>query len=338
VVVLTSADPGARTGGSLYHRRIAERAPAWGVEVEIRPLGRGRVATAEADVVVVDSIVAARVAARLEIRRPGAPIVASVHQRPGGLTGVRPGRAVRRALDLRLYRHAEAVVVPSAYLADVLARSGLARARLAVVEPGCERAVVEAERTPSGGPASFLSVANLSPHKRPLDLIEAFAALGDVDATLTMIGGCADARLGRRVETRLRRPDVAGRARWMGSQPRDRVLRAMLEADVFVSPALGESYSIAVAEAVAGGLPAIVAASGNLPTLVRDGVEGLVVRPRDPRALAAAMRRLATDAGARERMGSAALERGRELPGWDDTARAFVGVLEGVQARGRSAA
>ncbi|MGZ4109258.1 MAG: glycosyltransferase family 4 protein [Actinomycetota bacterium] len=336
VVLLTGRDPNALTGGSIYHRRIAERAARFGVEVDIRPLGgHGDVEpSTQADVVVVDSLVASRV-------RPGAfaaQVVASVHQLPGGLTGPRPVRAVRATRDLRLYRHADAVIVPSAFLREALARAGVAPDVVRVVEPGSE--TVLGRQPPSqppsgrrrGGVVRFVTVANLSAHKRSLDAIEAFARLGDVPASLTLIGAVVDRRLGRRVRDRLERPDLAGRARWIGPLPPAGVAGELASADVFVLPAIDESYGMAVAEAMRAGLPAIVARSGNLPSLVRDGVDGLVVPPRDVRSLAGAMRGLALDRSRLDAMGAAASRSAERFPTWDDAADAFCAVVRSVQA------
>jgi glycosyltransferase involved in cell wall biosynthesis len=335
-VVLTHGDPGALTGGSLVHARIAQASSRLGVEVRIRPLRRvdDPVAlVADADVVVVDSIVAARV------RRAalGRPLVASVHQVPGGLVDSWPARLARAALDLRCYRGADAVVVPSAYLAATLSRAGVARRRIHVIAPGCDVVGAATDARPHGRTVSFVCVANLSAHKRPLDLLDAFAMVSDLDVSLTLVGGAPNPDVAARVVERLSRPELASRARWVGAMPPDRVAKAIAASDVFVLPALHESYGMAVAEAMRAGLPAIVARSGNLPSLVRDGVEGFVVPPRDVGALAAGMRRLATNALLRSRMSAAAVRRAGSFPTWDETAQRVRAVLFAVQGRASGA-
>lgn len=86
-------------------------------------------------------------------------------------------------------------------------------------------------------------------------------------------------------------PAVRDRVRLHGrlsDADRGAVLRA---ADVFAAPALeGESFGIAVAEAVATGLPAVVTEVGGVPELVRPDA-GLVVPPGDAAGLAAALAR-----------------------------------------------
>jgi len=228
-----------------------------------------------------------------------------------------------------------AVVVPSGYVARVLARFGVDRRRMRLVAPGTQR-VEPGERPRSPGPVRFVCVANLSAHKRPLDLIEAFSR-ADVDASLTLVGGAPDERLAARVRARLRAADVAGRARWLGPLAPDRAGAAIAAADAFVLPALHESYGMAVAEAMAAGLPAIVARSGNAPALVRDGLDGLVVPARDAGALAAAIRRLATDERSRLEMSRSARTRAATFPTWERSAERFADVVRGVAQRAAAA-
>ncbi len=71
-----------------------------------------------------------------------------------------------------------------------------------------------------------------------------------------------------------------------------------------------EAYGIVLLEAMASGLPCVTTEVGTGTSwIVQDGVSGLVVPPRDPAALAAAINRLLADAGLRRRMGQAGRER-----------------------------
>jgi glycosyltransferase involved in cell wall biosynthesis len=79
--------------------------------------------------------------------------------------------------------------------------------------------------------------------------------------------------------------------------------------DVFVFSTLGDPYGLVVDEAMATGLPIIsTTAAGEIRERVVDGVNGYLVPPNDPRALAAAMRRLALDPALRSQMGARSAE------------------------------
>ncbi len=70
-----------------------------------------------------------------------------------------------------------------------------------------------------------------------------------------------------------------------------------------------ETFGLVVVEAMAAGVPAVVAGHGSLAELVRDGVTGLTHRPGDAASLAAGLRRVVGEPGLDQRLGTAARAR-----------------------------
>jgi type III pantothenate kinase len=100
-------------------------------------------------------------------------------------------------------------------------------------------------------------------------------------------------------------------------------------AAVVVCPSRREGYGVVAREAMAYGRPVVASAVGGLLDAVEDGVTGLLVPPRDPAALRAAVERLLGDAELRNRLGEAARDKaGRELS-WD---RATEATLDAYRA------
>lgn len=75
------------------------------------------------------------------------------------------------------------------------------------------------------------------------------------------------------------------------------------EADIFVLPSRSEGFSNAIVEAMAASLPVVATRVGGNAEAVEDGVNGLLVPPEDPIALAAALVRLISDPAAARAMG-----------------------------------
>lgn len=331
---MTLGSPDQLTGGYLYHRRMAELAPRHDAHIEFLTVPAlpfpfpgalaGRVVrrAAPADVLVVDSIAAAFVAPW----RPPRPLAAILHQPPGGIDHRLPRRAVQAALDRALYRRCDLLLLASRTL--LAETSGF---RTAVVAPGRDVAAPPGGRPidlRQGRPAALLSVGNWVARKGTLELLDAFGRLPAGLATLHLVGRTdVEPRYASRVRARLARPDLSGRVVVHGPVGRDEVAAFYRSADVFVLPSYREPYGTVYGEAMAAGLPVVGWRAGNLPNLADDDREGVVLEPGDVAGLAAALERLADDVDDRQRLAAAALERGRRLPTWDDTARRFFGLL-----------
>lgn len=76
-------------------------------------------------------------------------------------------------------------------------------------------------------------------------------------------------------------------------------------ANVFVLPSLVEGFGIVLLEAMSYGLPIVATRVGAIPELVQDGINGLLVPPADPAALAAAIRRVLDSPTLQEQYGRA---------------------------------
>ncbi len=94
------------------------------------------------------------------------------------------------------------------------------------------------------------------------------------------------------------------------------VARRMDESTCLVLPSRSEGLGRVLIEAFARGRGAVASRVGGIPDVVRDGVDGLLVDPRDTDDIAAALIRVLGDRELAERLGRAAAERYRD---WDST-------------------
>jgi glycosyltransferase involved in cell wall biosynthesis len=114
----------------------------------------------------------------------------------------------------------------------------------------------------------------------------------------------------------------------LGFVPREELERLLAGAAVVACPSRREGFGLICAEAMAYGRPVVASAVGGLLDLVRDGDTGLLVPPRDPAALRAAIERLLGDAELRARLGAAARGHVAELCDWNRVTAETIAVYE----------
>jgi glycosyltransferase involved in cell wall biosynthesis len=339
--LITLGDPERLTGGYLYHRRMAAAAGKHDAVLRFEscpevvfPFGafaaRGALRRAErdADVVVIDSIAAAETAPWT--RRAEVPLVAMLHQVPGGIDWGPLRSRVQSRLDELTYRRARLLMVASETLAADLRTRGFPAEKIRVVAPGRDpaRPVGPPPDLRAGRRAAFLCVANWIPRKGILDVLDAMSRLPSDVATLHLVGDDrADSAYGARVRARLGAPALADRVVVHGPRPAADVAAMYDAADVFVLPSTKEPYGTVLGEALAAGLPVVGWDAGNLPHLAANGREGVILPVGDVAGLAVALEELATNDERREAMAGAAGRRGSSLPTWNDTARQFFSTL-----------
>jgi glycosyltransferase involved in cell wall biosynthesis len=343
--LITLGDPRRVSGGYLYHLRMAEAAPAHEARIVFLsfpewpfPLAALRIAAVlrraqelDASAILVDSIAAALAAPALAARRHRIPVIAVLHQPPGGIDHGTLRARTQAPLDRLALQRADLLIAASDQLAAQLVEAGFARSRIRVVPPG--RDVAPPARGPGqarrrGRPAPVLTVANWLPQKGILELLEAFARLPNDAATLHLAGDeSADARYAARVRSRLAGADLAGRVVAHGPLSRENVARLYEAADAFVLPSARETYGTVWGEAMAFGLPVVGWRTGNLPNLAEDEREGLLLEPGDVEALSRALLRLALDRDVRARLGAAAKRRALARPTWEGSAERFFAVI-----------
>jgi glycosyltransferase involved in cell wall biosynthesis len=205
-------------------------------------------------------------------------------------TDVELARHVPRAFAW-LLRRAKLVLCASQALAADIPSEG---ASIWLLTPGVD--IPDKVGDPDD-PPHVLFVGRLSEEKGILEFLEATEGLPRV-----IVG---DGPLRDRV------PDA------VGFVPR-RELGAYYErASVVVCPSRREGYGVVAREAMAYGRPVVATAVGGLTDAVDDGVTGILVPPRDPSALRAALGRLLTDPDLRRRRGEAARDVARHEFVWD---------------------
>jgi len=253
--------------------------------------------------------------------------------------------AAYRALTRWVLGRARHVFAASRDIEDrLIRRLGVPPERVSVVPCGVDTAVFHPAAGPeddapdSGDPLRLLFVGDLVPPKGVVELVAAVLDLRAKGAALTLdlVGdGPLRPELEARVAAAGEGDSVRGAVTFLGTLPRAAVADRMRAAHCLVLPSHNEGTPVSVMEALTCGVPVVATRVGGIPDLVTDGADGLLVPPRDPDALAAALSRLAAEPGLLLR-----LERGAAATGGrfslDHRRREVAGVLAQVLATPRA--
>jgi glycosyltransferase involved in cell wall biosynthesis len=119
---------------------------------------------------------------------------------------------------------------------------------------------------------------------------------------------------------------LSERVRFTGKVPTASLKALYRESAVAVLPSLYEGFGLPAAEAMACETPVVATSVGALPEVVGTEGAGRLVPPRDPEALAAAIRELLEDPEQRAEMGRKGRQRVEELFSWEKVAERTVSV------------
>ena len=254
-------------------------------------------------------------------------------------------RLQRDALYGAMCRQAALVAVASRWVKDDVAiELGVPRERIVVVnwppatsargEPGPEAHAAAARRLAL--PERFVFYpAQTWPHKNHLALVEALALLRREGLAVPFVSSGKKTEHVAVLEARARDLGIADQVRFLGYVDDDDLATLYARATAVVVPSLFEAASFPMWEAFRAGPPVACSNVTSLPAQAADAA--LVFDPADRGAIAAAVRRLWTDAALRDDL----VRRGRErvaLFTWSRTARTFRALYRRLAGRPLDAA
>jgi glycosyltransferase involved in cell wall biosynthesis len=278
-----------------------------------------------------DPVALLALARRMGTARPDVVHLHTSHAHTLGALAARlanhPVVIVSRRVDFSIYRHSflglngikyrtgiDRIVCVSDAVRDVLVRDGLDPARLRVV-----RSAIDPDRVRTAAPIDVrarlrlprdarivLAVGDLVGHKGHRHLVEALPSLvAAVHGVHVVIAG--EGPLRADLEAQAKALWLQGSLHMPGRI--DDLPGWFSSAEVLCMPSVEEGLGTSVLDGMAAGLPVVASRAGGIPEMVRDGIEGLLVPPGDPRALSAALARLLGDADLRRKMSDAARRR-----------------------------
>ena len=332
------------TGGYGYDRRIIEELRRLGWQVDVANIGDGfpfpsiaQRATALAILsavpagcpMVLDGL-AFGALPEAGALRSRTPLIALVHQPlaldPG--LDTTQSEVFRESERASLAAAAHVVVTSEATARIVIADYDVPPQCVSVVRPGNDP--VPPAPGSKDAVVRLLSIGSVVPGKGYDLLIAALVTLADMPWRLTIAGDrtrnpAAAAQLDADIEAY----GLGDRVAVLGAVLPERIDELYLASDIFVLASRFEGYGMALAEAIAHGLPVVSTTAGAIPDTVPAGA-GLLVPPDNTTALAQALRRLIADPPERQRLATNARAAAAKLPTWQDSARLFAGAIETI--------
>ena len=239
---------------------------------------------------------------KLLASRWGAPHVTTFHTlarlKNEALAGhASPEPEYRAEVESRIIATADGVIVSSDHERRALTELyGARRDQIRVVPPGIDLDFFQPTprrfaRTALGrdGREVLFSAGRMDPIKGFDTLIRSVPLLRRRDVRLLIGGGGNDEPERRRLERLAADLGVADRVAFLGAVPQEKLPLYYAAASLVVVPSHYESFGLVAAEALACGTPVVASQVGGLPTIVRDGVNGLLVSWRRPESFAAAV-------------------------------------------------
>jgi glycosyltransferase involved in cell wall biosynthesis len=270
----------------------------------------------------------------------GIPVVQTFHalgtvkRRHQGAKDTSPPQ--RLAIERRIARAVDRIVATCTDEVFELLRMDADRRRIGVVPCGVDLARFSTT-APAGSSGSgrhrLVAACRLVERK---GIGDAVAALAEVpDAELHVAGGPDAPALAvdpeaQRLRALADRIGVGDRLVLRGRVGRDAMPALLRSADAVVCVPWYEPFGIVPLEAMAVGVPVVATAVGGQIDSVVHGVTGVHVPPRDPPALAAALRDLLADPARRAELGRQGRRRACRLYDFDRIAAATREVYEGV--------
>jgi glycosyltransferase involved in cell wall biosynthesis len=227
-------------------------------------------------------------------------------------------------ITCRIWRKAGAVVALSNDL-KLLAMKTAPAINIDVIPNGVETETFyppQNRRTRSPEePVKIISVTRLLERKGLHHLMEAIAKPTALNVQLDIVGtGSYEQQL----RDKCRALGLKNRIRFKGFVRREALPALYRNADLFVLPSQTESFGLVFAEAMACGLPILATSVGGIPELVRDGVDGYLVKPAHPGELRKLLKFFISHPYAGLKMGEAARLRIEEHYSWRSIATQYL--------------
>ncbi len=334
LTLITEAPFSAISGASLYHQRVLADYRRAGDQIDIIALDQ-QAAPTIADQIAPASLILVEASALRwlndaipPLQQRGASVL--VHH-PSALEPGTPEseRAALKTLERKFLPGFRQVIAASTPIAERLAHEFCVDpGQITVITPGTDPQPCRSldPTAPDGGPCTLLSLGTLVPRKGHEILIQALASLRDLDWHLILAGAPRDPIYQRKIINLISDLSLTDRISMRPALSGEALEAAWNQADLFALATRFEGYGMAIAEAIARGLPVAITAGGAAGHLVPPTC-GIIAPVDDIAQFAKALRRLIFSPSLRAKLGVEAYHHAQSLPTWPTQAARLRAAL-----------
>ena len=278
------------SGGNVYNARLLEHAGQSGFPLVSLPW-RGAAPGGNWKLLVWDSLLLDQLK-RVADERIGLLL----HYLPSMEPDLESGRRSKvEANEHRAVMRADFAIATGKSVANIVAARWPAKP-VFVCEPGISEVFLRSRPRHEERTVKLLTVAHLLPAKGHARLLEALLALRHLQWHWHLAGDCnASSETTSLLRNRAALAGLTERITFHGALPQEGVAALMAVSDVLVCASTFEAYGMAVAEAVASGLPVLSNRVGTAEQLIRHGVTGFLTAPGDRGSFGQYLERLIED-------------------------------------------
>lgn len=337
------------SGGYLYDRRMVGELRRHGWHVSVTRLDESfpepdSAALEHADrslgaipphsLVLVDGLAFGAMPQILQAHARRLQLVALMHMPLAAEPGIESERARhRQRLEREALQSARHVIVTGQAMTAAWGRDPALLGKISVIEPGTDERPL-ATRHAGNACVNLLCVGPISHGKGQLLLIEVLASLAGMPWQLCCVGSLTRSPDSvAALQARLQQLGLSDRVALIGEVSPERLSGHFLQADLFVLATRFESYCMAVAEALAHGLPVVSTLTGEIAELVGTQA-GLLVPVGDVAGLRAALARVLSEPALLAALAAGAAARRPQLRRrWQEAGEQLVKLLMRLDAR-----
>lgn len=239
---------------------------------------------------------------------------------------------LRNKLENFFIRNSDMIVTVSAATREKLYNMNTGQEKIEIFNPGLEihSEKISGKKTMSGK-LKLLFVGLIEERKGILYLLEALKLISSVDFELNIIGEVLNSnQYYDLLQKKISEYNLEGKVFFRGKVSKNELEDYYLNSSVFVFPTLWEGYGMVVSEAMSYGLPVIASRIPAIEELIDDGVNGILVEPKNAVQISEKIRLLNSDHSLMEKLSENAVKKSQSFPTWDETCEGIYNLVRKI--------